>query len=54
MCMKLKKMCLQAAMTVLVGLLTCWRRQDVTDQQLAESVYAIMMDMLAAKRGQDA
>lgn len=49
--MKMKKMCVKAAMTTLVELLTRWRRQGVTDRQLAESVYNTVLDMLAEKRG---
>lgn len=47
---KMRNWVIKTTITVLVNILWRWRRLDVTDKELGEGVFTVVLEMLAAKR----
>lgn len=47
---RMRRLAIKMAITVLVNILWRWRRPDVTDKDLGEGVFTVVLEMLAAKR----
>lgn len=47
---RMRRLIIEMTITVLVNILWQWRRPDVTDKELGEGVFTVVMEMLAAKR----
>ena len=47
---RMRRLAIKMAITVLVNILWRWRRPDVTEKDLGEGVFTVVLEMLAAKR----
>lgn len=47
---KMRNWVIKTTITVLVNILWQWRRPDVSDKDLGEGVFTVVLEMLAAKR----
>lgn len=47
---RMRRLIIEMTITVLVNILWKWRHPDVTDKELGEGVFTVVLEMLAAKR----